>query len=201
MLPALTFDDLQEKVRSRYEHDEKRVIGIIMARYDISLVKNVVAESYQYWNKNTWRDFDIYWAGYGQYLYHGIKNSSCVILQYRGNDCNTYYDEDAFINMKRSLNHHKGVNYRDKFELFLFNYYDGRIHFDEFFCIDLEKNLDENYASIREMIEYLTEACRKEYDVVSLAKTLKGKQLWDTIKGVKASDIINTAIGAAGLFL
>ncbi len=60
--------------------------------------------------------------------------------------------------------------YKDKFELLLVNYYDGKLHYNENIRIDLEKNIDENYTNIRTLIEFITEECKSEYNVGYLGK-------------------------------
>lgn len=62
MEKALTLVKLREQVRERYDHDEQRVVGIMMARYDLGLTKDIVEQSYQYWHHNTGEYFDVFWA-------------------------------------------------------------------------------------------------------------------------------------------
>ena len=46
---------------------------------------------------------------------------------------------------------------------------------------------------------YIQEECRSEYEVAPIAKKLKLGKLKDTFKGITLSDVINAAIGIAGL--
>ena len=57
----------------------------------------------------------------------------------------------------------------------------------------------ENYAKIRKIMEFVTNECRSEYEVAPIAKKLKLGKLKDTFKGITLSDVINAAIGIAGL--
>ena len=50
MVEALSLIKLQNRVRERYDYDEQRVVGIILARYDIRITKEIVDQCYQYWN-------------------------------------------------------------------------------------------------------------------------------------------------------
>ena len=68
MIEALNFTRLQEEVRDRYEYNEQCIVGIIFARYDLQHVQRIIEENYLYWNYNTKRYLDIFWAGYGEYL-------------------------------------------------------------------------------------------------------------------------------------
>ncbi|GEM_PF-6597845 len=48
MIRALSLGELENKISEIYDFDEKRIIGIMLARYDISVVKKVIGESYYY---------------------------------------------------------------------------------------------------------------------------------------------------------
>ena len=48
MVEALTLTRLHEEVRERYAHDEQCVVGIMMARYDLGVTKDIVEQNYQF---------------------------------------------------------------------------------------------------------------------------------------------------------
>ena len=86
MVEALSLIKLQNRVRERYDYDEQRVVGIILARYDIRITKEIVDQCYQYWNLNSRKYFDVFWAGYGAYLSPSEESATKTILKYRGNE-------------------------------------------------------------------------------------------------------------------
>lgn len=198
---ALSSDLLKEKVISKYDYDEKRIVGIMLARYDIRLTKNVIFDCYQYWHYNTGKFLDIFWAGYGAYICPDEQTSTKMILDFSGNNDRLYFDLEAYISIKNELNQICDKKYKDHIELILTNYYDGHIYFNEAFKIDLEKNLDENYSTIRQLIELITNECRSKHDVVSLIKELKKSEFFDIVKGFRPSDVINFALEAAGIII
>jgi len=67
----------------------------------------------------------------------------------------------------------------------------------------LEENLDSNFATIRELVEFITNECAETYDVANLARNLKSERIKDyvknQVKGITLSDVIDTVIGIAGL--
>ena len=75
----------------------------MLARYDVSLVENVIVECYQYWYYNSGCEFDVFWPGYGKYLSPDIKSDDKKILDFRGNSNRIYFDIDAFIRSKRVI--------------------------------------------------------------------------------------------------
>lgn len=199
MEKTLTLVKLREQVRERYDHDEQRVVGIMMARYDLGLTKDIVEQSYQYWHHNTGEYFDVFWAGYGAYLFPGDESPTKTILRFPGNTQNVYFDLDAFIEIKNEFNECLNLPYNDKLQLILLNYHDGQLWFNESLRIDLEENLDANYARIREIMEFVTNECRSEHEVASIAAKLRIGKFKDTFKGVTLSDTISTIIGIMGI--
>ena len=106
---------------------------------------------------------------------------------------------EAFIEVKDQFNSTFKTAYRDRLQLILVNYRDGMLHFNESLKIDLEENLDPNYAKIREIMEFVTWECRSAHQVSSIARKLKFEHFKDIIKGVTLSDVVSTAIGLAGM--
>ena len=199
MVEALTLTRLHEEVRERYAHDEQCVVGIMMARYDLGVTKDIVEQNYQYWHRNTRKYFDVFWAGYVAYLPPNDETSTKTILNFSGNTQRVYFDLDAFIEIKDQFNNHFSTPYEDKLQLILVNYHDGQLWFNESLKIDLEENLDANYAKIREIMEFVTKECRSEHEVAPIAAKLKLGHLKNIIKGITISEAISTVIGIAGL--
>lgn len=199
MEEALSLERLKQKVSQKYDYDEKRIVGIIFARYDLPLTQDIINSCYSYWHKNTGKTINIFWAGYGKYIHPDAENEDKIILKFAGNKNNVYYDRSAFVSIKKEFNRIYKNAYQDRLQLILVNYYDGKLHFDESIKIDLEDNLDPNFATIRQLMEFITNECEEKYDVVNLARKLKGERIKDYIKGITFSDLISTAIGIAGL--
>lgn len=198
MVEALTLEKLLQEVERRYDRDEQRVVGIMMARYDVRVTQEVVEQCYQYWNINSRKFFDIYWAGYGEYLCVDDQSPTKMILKYGGNLHRAYFDLEAFIDIKEKFNECFNSTYEDKIQLILVNYRDGRLHFNESLKIDLEENLDANYAKIREIMEFVTNECRMAHEVAAIAKKIKLGKLKTVIKGITVSDVISTVVEIFG---
>ena len=199
MVEALTLAKLCEQVKERYDHDERRVVGIMMARYDLGATKDIVEQSYQYWHHNTRKYFDVFWAGYGAYLFPGDESPTKTILKFPGNTNRVYFDLDAFIEIKDQFNASFRLPYEDKIQLILVNYHDGQLWFEESLKICLEENLDANYTKIREIMEFVSNECRLECEITPIARKLKSARFKNIFKGITLSDAISTAIGIMGL--
>ena len=199
MIEALTLEELNNKVVEKYNHDERRVIGIMIARYTIPLAQEIINSCYEYWDANTGKYMDIFWAGYGEYISPDEVTRRKVILKYPENEKRAYFDLDAFIEIKDQLDEKFNIPYSDKLQLVLVNYRDGMIRFDETVRIDLENNLDVNHSKIREVMEFVWKECRHECEVAPIGRKLKIKEKKEKLKGITFSDIVSTAIGAASL--
>ena len=194
MVEALSLSELQNMLRKRYDRDEQRVVGIMLARYNIGITKEIVEQCYQYWHLNSRKYFDVFWAGYGAYLPPSDESETKTLLRYQGNKNRVYFDLDAFIEIKDQFINAFKLPYKDRLQLILVNYRDGELHFNESLKIDLEENLDPHYAKIREIMEFVTEECHSAHEVFPVARKLKLEHFKDIIKGVTLSDVVDMAI-------
>ena len=205
MVNALNINELNKRTTQNYGPDEKRIVGIILARYDLPIVPSIIDSCYLYWHKNTNNYVDFFWAGYGEYLSPSDVTNDKIILKFDSNDTRVYYDCEAFISIKNEFNKIFKKTYQDRLQLILVNYRDGGLQFDESIQIDLEENLDSNFATIRELIEYITVECANMNNVTDLAKKLRHEHFNDNvrkqIKSITVSDVVGISIGLAGLIL
>ncbi len=199
MVEALSLNELRNKIQELYDHDEQRIVGIMLARYDIGITKEIVDQCYQYWNLNSKKYLDVFWAGYGAYLSPSDESATKTILKFNGNEKRAYFDLEAFIEIKDQFNSVFKSPYRDRLQLILVNYRDGKLHFNESLKIDLEENLDSNYAKIRDIMEFVTMECRSAHQVSYIAKKLTFEHFKDIIKGVTLSDIVSTVNSFASM--
>lgn len=203
MINALDINNLKNAATEKYNHNEERIVGIMFARYDLPLTKEIVSSCYLYWNYNTEDILDIFWAGYGEYLCPDNQSSDKIILDFIGNERRVYYDRKAFVSIKNEFNDIFRKPYQDRLQLILVNYRKGELHFNESIKIDLEENLDSNFATIRELMEYITNECIETYDVADLARKLRGEKIKDYIRkqveGITLSDVIETSLSIVSL--
>ncbi len=198
MVQALSLELLRNSVKDKYDIDQRCIVGIMLARYELLKTQKLIKENYQYWNNNTGKRLDIFWAGYGAYLPPDKESDEKIIVDFDGNRDRVYYDSLAFSTIKNELFKTLGQHYKDHIELVLVNYYNGDLHFGESFRIDLESNLDEDLCSIRTIMEWLTDICGQEFDVKTVLMKLKKEKFLEKIKGVSVSDIISVGTGIVG---
>ena len=196
MIVASDLDEIISKVSKTYEFDERRIVGIMLARYNLPEVKNLIDSCYLYWHYNTGASFNIFWCGYGEY---GIPEGDHIIRV--TGDRLAYFDLKKFISSKRKLNRLVNGEYRDHLQLILVNYYEGKLHFDESARIDLEQDIAETDGGIRGFMEWLTTECGAEFDVASLIRNLHRERRWTALTQITLSDIVSGAIRIADVVL
>ena len=199
MVQALSLELLRNSVKDKYDIDQRCIVGIMLARYELLKTQTLIKENYRYWHNNTGKRLDIFWAGYGAYLPPNEESDEKIIVDFDGNRDRVYYDSLAFSTIKNELFKTLGQYYKDHIELVLVNYYNGDLHFGESFRIDLESNLDEDLCSIRTIMEWLADTCGQEFDVKTVLMKLKKEKFLERIKGVSVSDIISVGTGIVGI--
>ena len=69
MIPAFSLEDINNHCNYDYEYGEKRIIGIMLARYNIDASKDIVKQHFDYWNYFSGEKYHIFWLGYGAYAF------------------------------------------------------------------------------------------------------------------------------------
>ena len=196
---------IQKVIAERYDHDESRIVGIMLARYELPHIQRVIEDNYRYWNLNTGSAFDIFWAGYGEYLCPDDEDEGRVILKYPCNERRVYYDATTFVDAKRQIEKCFEGEYHDNMQLILVNYHEGKLHFKESIRIDLNLNPEADNSALREFMELITKKCNEEHDVIEIAKKLKSIRRKKTFKKVLGTitvgSVVGNIIGIAGLAL
>lgn len=205
MISARNMNCIQKEIEERYDHDESRIVGIMLARYELPHIQRVIEYNYRYWNLNTGGAFDIFWAGYGEYLCPDDEDEERVILKYPGNKTHVYYDAKAFVDAKRQIEKCFKGEYHDNMQLILVNYHEGKLHFKESIRIDFNLDPEADNSELREVMELITQKCNEEHDVIEIAKKLRSIRTKKTFRKVLGTITVGSAvgniIGIAGLAL
>lgn len=177
MIPALSFESMEEEVKNSFESIPNTIVGIMYARYDIDLVKKTIETCYQYWNTDSNKYFNIFWIGYGAYIFEGSKEIECL----KGG-CERYgihFDLQKFGEFKNIIESRYGIEYKDNFEVIIVESTFGILKFENYLRINLEVE-DKNLRSIIQTIincgknntnlEATKEILQEKFEYISLAK-------------------------------
>lgn len=190
MLPT-SFEELENVLSEKYNHEDKKVIGIMFARYDKSSVKELIAQNYEYWHINTKNDFHIAWIGYTYDKYS--RNGGLCDNVREINNQNIYFDRDDYTESKNDLRKRYKIIKRENFEFILVNYYDGQLHFNENIRIDLSQNQD----NIDRIMDLVTDICSESTNIKQVKRKLFNDKFMKTVKGIKFENILKGALEAA----
>lgn len=189
MITALTLDKINDYCRSIYDYDEKHIIGIMIARYPIQNTKHLIGQQYDYWNYYTGKNLYIFWLGYGAYGFPNmpgqylIENVTC--------EPNVYFDSKIFSQEIQNVERILKFNYKDTIGIFLCNYHDGRVYFNESVYIDLDEMIQEENYKIREFSTNLIKECKKNADISKVIFKMKIKQ---AKLNIKSSSIVSDSL-------
>lgn len=193
MIPAVDIKEIESMLSKKYDYDERKIVGIMLARYNTSIAKSLINECYDYWDVNAGKAFDVFWCGYGKYMYLSQEESDeSSIMPLDKIICKNgdFFDLVSFTKSKTKLNQYLRKPYQDHIELVLINYYNGRLHYDELFQIDLEKYSNGNFTIIRELMEWITSQCSSVHDVRKIEKQFQRWHFVNTLHDITLLDWI-----------
>lgn len=161
MIPALNKTELDKIVAKNYDKDESRIVGLMMARYS-GENKPYIDNNYLYWHKQTGKNFDIFWPGYGKYVFNSNKT-----LDFEENKDGVYFDIDAYINVNNTLKN-AIKNYRPTDGgpvLILLNYRDGSLDYSKALIIKLVHKNNTNPYAVQQTVNAINELVYKHHDI------------------------------------
>ena len=173
MQQAKTVTDFLNTMERKYTGD--RIVILLFARYGISSVDELLDGSFDYLDQNSGSDVDIFMPGYGKYKYHSDdmkKNEEPVKLP--NNKLGWTFSVKEFIEFKKTVMKASGWRYRDHMQLMIFNFRFGKISFENYIDIDVEKAIEKGYVTTaREVFENVIFQCQNGVkDIVELSDKL-----------------------------
>lgn len=195
MVPALTIHDIQEHCQNRYDFDEKRIVAIIIARYNIPRCDQIIKQNYNFWHYWTGKALDFYWLGYGAY-YFPEQKGQYFVGDY-GDEPNVYFDSNVFSEEVAKIESLAKIHYDDTIAVLLCNYSKGRIHLDESAFITIEPLMtDDNQYNLRDFTATLVRECKKSSDVKNVIVKLRLKKASYGLLNMKLSAFVSDGIKA-----
>lgn len=193
MITALTLDDIQNRCKYNYEKSEKRIVAIMIARYSIKPCREMIKNQYEFWHFRTGKSMDFFWLGYGAYAFPGSVGQYLV-----GDLCgepSVYFDTQVFVEELSKLSRLADLKFNDSIGIYLCNYHDGNVHFNEGAYLDIESLAKGNHQhDLRDFANYIIYECEKDCDIASVVNRFRIKRFKYRIKDIKVSDIISKTI-------
>ena len=193
MIPVLTLNDIQKICKSKYDFDEKRIVAIMIARYTIKDSQEMIKSQYEFWHYWTGKSLDFFWLGYGGYIFPRRDGQHLI-----GKLCDTpevFFDTRVFVNEVQTLASIANIDYNDSIGVFLCNYYEGNLHFNESAYINLDYFVTaEHKTDLRNFACDLIRICKKNHNVTDVILKLKIKKASYRIKDINMSSIITDTL-------
>ena len=182
---ALNYLELEKKVKDKNKDYNHRVMGIVLAHYSDSLVKNLVHDFYSRWDRVTGYDLDMFWAGYGKYLPECNENDGKVILKFDGNENSVYFDTNQFQDIQKKIYTNLKESYKGNPQIILLECQSGALIYDNYYIIDLEfdKGNDTfNYRMTNRLIHEIAEVCKNSHNLETVIEIFRKDEWKEYVK-------------------
>lgn len=194
MNPILSLEDIDDACHFRYEKDESRIVGIMIARYGIDDVQDMIKKHYDYWHFRTGRTLDVFWLGYDKCA--AIYQDGQKVVEGMPRTCPMIFDVNAFISGLDRLQRITKFQYREGIGIVLCNYHHGQVHFDESIYIELTRMVERNDYQFRQYMQNLIDMCTRSCQVEEIGLQLLLKQTAKGINDIRISDIVQMGISS-----
>ena len=202
MIPALTIDEIKKSCANRYEYGESRIVGIMIARYTIENSQKMIRRQYSHWHYWAGKALDIFWLGYGAYIFPGEPGQ--YLVGDINEEPNVYFDAKVFVDGISDLEFLADYKYKDSIGILLCNYHDGAIHLNESAYIDFEVLTvgdDWKDRRLRDFSNSLITECKRSHDVAKVIFRLRTKRSSYGLLDIRSSAFVTDAVkGLISLF-
>lgn len=193
MITAMTMESIQMACQQRYESNEKRIVAIVIARYDIFNCRQMIQENYTFWHYWTGKALDFFWLGYGSYNFH-LQRCQHFVGNY-DNEPNVYFDTEVFCTEIKNLEKILNVELNDPIGILLCNYREGLLHLNESAYINIGSlMLEQNQYKLRDFTASLIKACKKKHNVTDVIWKLRLKKASYGLLDMKLSNFVSDGI-------
>lgn len=198
MITAMTMESIQMACQQRYESNEKRIVAIVIARYDIFNHRQMIQENYTFWHYRTGEALDFFWLGYGSYNSH-LQSYQYFVENYE-NEPNVYFDTKVFCTEIANLEEILNVELNDPIGILLCNYRERLLHLSESAYIDIGSlMLEQNQYKLRDFTASLIKECKKEHNVTDVIWKLRLKKASYGLLDMKLSNFVSYGLRVLSL--
>ena len=198
MIPAMSLDQFKDSVHSKHEEGEMCIAAMLLARYDLSIVKRIIREHYRYWHVESGRRLDVYWAGYGEYPTLDIKSDQ--IIDFSDGSPSIFYDSKAFSSIKEELIRSGLKVANNHCYLLVFDIRNRTSTFIDSFLVDLGNTddtiLDKTLTALDDLIT-LSSFITSTREIAIRMRLKRFKRYFTVTKFIELLNIAATLIGIA----
>lgn len=192
---TFTLDVIDSFCREKYTLDAKRIIVIVLARYDLDAVKDIIRRNYNYWHELTGNNLDFFWLGYG------MKQSPS---DYRGDNTEDFitslrFDNRSYVKDMERLERLSEYRFNDEIGLLLCDCYAGSVQYEKSLYLKMEALAYQSTdINLRKFFKLLIEACRKNECIEDVKTELITKRMYYNLGGIKITNLLGFARAGLG---
>ena len=193
MVTAMAIKEIEESCKRRYKVNEKRIVAIIVARYDIPNCRQMIEKNYTFWHSRTGKALDFFWLGYGSYNFH-IEKGQYLVGDYE-NEPHVFFDSEAFCRGIEDIERLANFHYDDSIGILLCSYRDESLYLNESTYFEIESLMQaESQQKLREFTSSLIKECKHSRDITYVTMKLRVKKMSYGLLNIKFSDFVSTGI-------
>ncbi len=195
---VVTLDFIDASCKVRYHEKAKRIIVIVLARFDLEEVKNIIKKHYDYWNELTSENLDFFWLGY---------DTDFMTAESRDADKDTIikhilFNNRSYIRDVKRLKKLTGIDIKDEIGLLLLDVDNGSVKYEKRLYLRIERLIHkEADTNLKTFFSYLIIACSGNACIEEVRKKLKIMHFVLSTKELSISDILDVAVSLKGIML
>lgn len=192
----VTLDAIDLYCTKKYSYIPKRIIVIVLARFDLDEIKSIIRKHYDYWNELTGETLDFFWLGYdyehspGDYLF-GEEKDYINSLK---------FDNRSFIKDLKRLEKLIDYDFGDEIGLLLFETFNGSVRYDRSLYLNIEALAHQEVdTKLKKFFRFLIRACSFHNRIKDIKSDLKGIRLLYSLKDITLIDMLSVVENTKGL--
>ena len=181
----ITLDTINEMCSNLYREEEKRIVVVVLARYELDKVKKIIKNHYTYWNNATGAGVDFFWLGYGIHNNPGVNDRAEEITNA------IVFDDDLYQKDTEKLMRSNIYKYGDKIALLLFDCNYGELKYENNLYLDIEALAQrEDDSKLKSFVSYLIKNCKEKKQIADIELELFVRRLLSSMEGINIVSII-----------
>lgn len=197
----LDLDEIESICSSYFCKINKKIVVIVLARFDLDETKSILRKHFNYWNELTGKDVNFYWLGYGPY-----KNPTRCECRCKEDFCDKLKFSNAiYVSEVKRLEKLLDYQFDDEIGLLLLDCNKGSIQYEKSLYLNIENLAHQEVdTKLKKFIRCLIEVCSNNKCIEEVKTELKTKKTLYDLGDITVSDVLGAAgsgLGLIGSFL
>lgn len=193
----LTLDMINSYCEKKYSDKTKKIIVIVLARYDLVEVRSIIRQHYDYWDALTGEQLDFFWLGYSVW---GRPNSPGCNTAFDDWFSPVFFDNRTFIKDVARLEKLTDYDFGDEIGLLLFETFNGIVRYDRSLYLNIEALAHQEVdTKLKRFFRALIRSCSVNSRITEVKNELMTKRFLYSLKDITIIDLLNVVEPAKGV--